>query len=284
MEHALTLCIVGPGRLGTALATQLQKSYDCIDTVVARPSSIARALALAERIDAAAVEIQKARFEESVIWLCIPDAALEKCAQDLAQRRDWRGKIIFHSSGAMSSDVLEPFRAKGAATASVHPMMTFAQDVVPQLNGVLFAMEGEHRALEAARRLVGALHGSEFIIPKENKALYHAFSTFISSMVLTTLATAEQVGLSAGIPERMIRPAMQRIVLQQVDNFFKFGPQHAFTGPLMRGDVDTIRMHLKALDGAQREAYVGLAHAALQYLPVNNADQIRQVLNGKEKK
>lgn len=284
MEHALNLCIVGAGRLGSALATQLQKSYDCVDTIVARPSSIARALALAERIDATAVELQKAHFDESVIWLCIPDTSLAKAGKELAQRRDWRGKIVFHSSGALSSDELEPLRAKGAAVASVHPMMTFAADTVPQLAGVLFALEGDHRALEAARRLVGALHGNDFVITKDKKALYHAFGTFISPLILTALTTAEQVGISAGIPERLIRPAMQRIVLQQVDNYFKFGPQNSFTGPLMRGDVDTIRMHLKALEGPQREAYVGLAKAALQYLPVQNAEDMRKLFNGKEGK
>ncbi len=278
MEHALDLCIVGPGRLGSALATQLQRTYDCVDTIVARHSSIARAIALAEKVDAVAKELDSAEFDQTVTWLCIPDAALAPVARILAQRREWRGKIVFHSSGALSSDELQPLREKGAAVASVHPMMTFASETTTQLAGVVFALEGDHKAVETARRLVSALHGTEFVIARENKVLYHAFGTFLAPLLLTTLATAEHIGTQAGVPSKMIRAAMQRIVSQTVDNYFKLGAEGSFTGPFVRGDVDVVRKHLKALDDTQREAYVGLVKAALQYLPVGKADEIRAAI------
>ncbi len=278
MEHALDLCIVGPGRLGSALATQLQRTYDCVDTIVARHSSIARAIALAEKVDAVAKELDSAEFNQTVTWLCIPDAALAPVARILAQRREWRGKIVFHSSGALSSDELQPLREKGAAVASVHPMMTFASETTTQLAGVVFALEGDHKAVETARRLVSALHGTEFVIARENKVLYHAFGTFLAPLLLTTLATAEHIGTQAGVPSKMIRAAMQRIVSQTVDNYFKLGAEGSFTGPFVRGDVDVVRKHLKALDDTQREAYVGLVKAALQYLPVGKADEIRAAI------
>jgi len=278
MEHALDLCIVGPGRLGTALATQLQRSYDCVDTIVARHSSIAKAIALAEKIDATAKEFDFAEFDQTVTWLCVPDAALAPCAKNMAQRREWRGKIVLHSSGALSSDELQSLRQKGAAVGSVHPMMTFAPDTTPQLAGVVFALEGDHKAVEAARRLVSALHGSEFEIAKENKVLYHAFGSFLAPLLLTTLATAEKIGEQAGVPPKMIRAAMQRIVGQTVENYFKLGAEASFTGPFVRGDVDVVKKHLKALDPTQREAYVGLLRAAMQYLPVAKADEIRAAI------
>ncbi|ABF41148.1 conserved hypothetical protein [Candidatus Koribacter versatilis Ellin345] len=279
MEHALDVCIVGPGRLGTALATQLQRNYDCVDTVVARHSSIAKAIALAEKIDAAASEFDSADFDQTVTWLCIPDAALAPCAKALAQKREWRGKIVLHSSGALSSDELQPLRDKGAAVASVHPMMTFAPEATTQLAGVVFALEGDHKAVEAARRLVTSLHGNEFVIAKENKVLYHAFGSFLAPLLLTTLATAEKVGEQAGVPPKLIREAMKRIVGQTVDNFFKLGAEASFTGPFIRGDVSVVKKHLKALDPTQREAYVGLVKAALAYLPVGKAEEIRSLLD-----
>ena len=278
MEHALDLCIVGPGRLGTALATQLQRNYDCVDTIVARHSSIAKAIALAEKIDATAKEFDSADFDQTVTWLCVPDGALASCAKAMAQRREWRGKIVFHSSGALSSDELQPLRDKGALVASVHPMMTFAPESTPQLAGVVFALEGDHKAVEAARRLVTSLHGSEFVIAKENKVLYHAFGSFLAPLLLTTLTVGEKVGEEAGVPPKMIRAAMQRIVSQTVDNYFKLGSEAAFTGPLIRGDVEVVKKHLKALNPVQREAYVGLVNAALAYLPVGKADEIRAAL------
>ena len=278
MEHALDLCILGPGRLGTALATQLQRTYDCVDTIVARHSSIAKAIALAEKIDATARELDSAEFDQTVTWLCVPDAAIAPLAKNLAQRREWRGKIVLHSSGALSSDELAPLRDKGAAVASVHPMMTFAPDAQPQLAGVVFALEGDHKAVEAARRLVTAVHASEFVIAKENKVLYHAFGSFLAPLLLTTLTTAEKVGTQAGVPPKMLRAAMQRIVSQTVDNYFKLGAEAAFTGPFIRGDVDVVKKHLAALDPTQREAYLGLARAALEYLPVGKAEEMRAAI------
>lgn len=278
MEHALDLCIVGPGRLGSALATQLQRTYDCVDTIVARHSSIAKAIALAEKVDAVAKEFDSAEFDQTVTWLCVPDAALVSVAKTLAQRREWRGKIVLHSSGAMSSDELQPLRDKGASVASVHPMMTFASEATTQLAGVVFALEGDHKAVEAARRLVSAVHGSEFVIAKENKVLYHAFGSFLAPLLLTTLTTAEHIGTQAGVPQKMIRSAMQRIVTQTVDNYFKLGGEGAFTGPFVRGDVEVVKKHLAALDPTQREAYVGLVRAALEYLPVGKSDEIRAAI------
>ena len=71
---------------------------------------------------------------------------------------------------------------------------------------------------------------------------------------------------------------MQRIVGQTVENYFKLGAEASFTGPFVRGDVDVVKKHLKALDPTQREAYVGLLRAALQYLPVAKADEIRAAI------
>lgn len=279
MEHALDLCIVGPGRLGTALATQLQHHYDCVDTIVARHSSIAKAIALAEKIDAEAQELDSADFDQTVTWLCVPDAAIAPCAKNLAQRREWRGKIVFHSSGALNSDELKPLRDRGAAVASVHPMMTFAPDANTRLAGVVFAIEGDAKAVEAARRLVTALQGTEFVIAKENKVLYHAFGSFLAPLLLSTLATAEKVGLQAGMPPKLLQAAMHRIVGQTVDNYFKLGGAASFTGPFARGEVEVVKKHLSSLDPVQREAYVALVKAALEYLPVTRADEIRSALN-----
>ena len=157
-------------------------------------------------------------------------------------------------------------------------MMTFASEATTQLAGVVFALEGDRKAVEAARRLVSALHGSEFVIAKENKVLYHAFGSFLAPLLLTTLATAEHVGTQAGVPPKLMRAAMQRIVGQTVENYFKLGAEGAFTGPFVRGDVDVVRKHVKALDPTQRDAYVGLVKAALEYLPVGRADEMREAI------
>ena len=63
-----------------------------------------------------------------------------------------------------------------------------------------------------------------------------------------------------------------------MDNYFKLGAEASFTGPFIRGDVDVVKKHIAALDPTQREAYLGLARAALQYLPVGKAEEMRAAI------
>jgi predicted short-subunit dehydrogenase-like oxidoreductase (DUF2520 family) len=149
---------------------------------------------------------------------------------------------------------------------------------------VTFAIEGERRAVSAARLIAGSLGGNPIQITPERKAAYHAFGAFGSPLLIALLAAAEQVARSAGLSPNSARRAIAPLVKQTVENYIAKGGASAFTGPLVRGDVDTVRKHLKALgtDSAAKDAYLALANAAMKYLPVTNAEQIASVLNKRQ--
>lgn len=193
----------------------------------------------------------------------------------------WKGRIAFHSSGALSSDELAALRARGAAVASVHPMMTFVRGSRPALVGVPFAIEGDVKAVRTARRIVRDLGGEVFLISKRQKAAYHAWGTFASPLLTALLATTERVAGLAGVNAGAARRRMIPILMQTLANYREFGAAEAFSGPIVRGDVETVRRHLQVLKSDEvLGVYVALARAALRYLPTKNKAGLRRVLDG----
>lgn len=244
-------------------------------------ASAKRALALAREVGARAVTMREARLSADVIWICAGDSGIAAAAEALAERRNWAGKTALHSSGALSSGELKPLRERGASVASIHPMMTFVRQARPELAGVTFAVEGDAGAVGLARRIARALGGRVVGIETHRKAIYHAFGAFTSPLVIATLAAAERVAQKAGLPRRAARAAIVPILLQTIRNYVASGPAEAFSGPLVRGDVQTVRRHLEVLKSAPeaRAAYVALARSALKTLPVKKKREMEGLLN-----
>jgi predicted short-subunit dehydrogenase-like oxidoreductase (DUF2520 family) len=276
------IAIVGPGRLGGALARALsQAGYQVIE-IVSRDTapSRRRARALAKLTRSHASTIRNARLDADVVWFCVSDREIARAARNLAPATKWKGKAAFHCSGALAGDELRVLRQRGAVVASVHPLMTFVRASIPSFRGVPFGVEGGAAALRIARGIVHDLGGTLFPVRKERKAAYHAWGTFLSPLLVATLVSAEQVARAAGFSAREARKNMLPIVRQTLANYAKLGPAEAFSGPLVRGDVDVVRRHLRTLRKIPeaREVYMALAAAALQHLPVRSRKELKKLL------
>lgn len=276
------IAIVGPGRLGTALALQLERAGYKIPEVISRKNAGSRrkARALARQVGARAFVQSTALLEAEAIWFCVPDREIVAAARNLSLRTKWEGKIAFHSSGALASAELDVLRQRGAAVASVHPMMTFVSGAVPSLQGVPFAVEGGASAVRVATRIARDLGGEAFTIRPQNKAAYHAWSGFASPLLVALLVTAEQVASAAGLSEAGARKKMLPIVQQTIANYARLGPAGAFSGPIIRGDAETVRKHLQVLKKVPeaKDVYLALARAALRHLPVRNRQELEDIL------
>ncbi len=276
------IAIVGPGRLGTALAVELQQAGYKISEIISRNTAASRrkARALARQVGARAFAYTNAPLNAEVMWFCVPDREIATTARNLSLRTKWEGKIAFHSSGALASDELDVLRQRGAAVASLHPMMTFVSGSVPSLEGVPFAVEGEARAVRVAKRIARDLGGETFTIHPRNKAAYHAWGGFVSPLLVALLVTAEQVARAAGLSAADARKKMLPILKQTLSNYARFGPAGAFSGPIIRGDAETVRKHLRVLNKLPqaRDVYLALARAALRSLPVLEPKEVQKAL------
>jgi len=276
------ITIVGAGNLANALAVSLRHGGYKIEGVMARSrgASLRRAQKLAKETGSRA-SVAPAETQAAVVWFCVPDAEVAHAARALAKEIDWRRKVALHSSGALTSDELGALRRHGAAVASVHPLMTFVRNSRPSLAGVPFAIEGDGIAVRIARRIVSDLGGRAHAIRKADKAAYHAWGTFASPLFTALLATTEQVAAVAGVRQNEARRRMILILLQTLANYAAFDASGAFSGPIVRGDVDTVRRHLRVLRRvpAAREVYLALARAALRYLPTKKKDSLSKALD-----
>jgi predicted short-subunit dehydrogenase-like oxidoreductase (DUF2520 family) len=302
MTRKPTVAIVGAGSLATFLAVALNDAGFTITEIIARdsPGSRRHARALAAKVGARTVTAHSAALEATLLWFCVPDREIRGAASALADNVAARAaahkkngvpnkvpskgtskvRFAFHSSGALLSRELEPLRKAGIAVASVHPLMTFVSGRHPSLTDVPFAMEGDAAAMQVARQIVRKLGGESFPLPAARKAAYHAWATLTSPLLLAFLVTLEEAARAAGFTRKDARRKSLPIIRQTLANYSRLGPGKSFSGPLVRGDAETVARHLAVLKKhpRPREVYVALARAALRGLPVKNRDRLRRLL------
>jgi len=284
-----TVAIVGAGRLATFLAVALNHAGFSIAEIVARDSARSRRRArfLAEKVDARAVTADSAALNAGLLWFCVPDREIRSATLSLAGHVPARTsaaeanvRFAFHSSGALLSRELGLLRKAGVAVASVHPLMTFVAGTDPSLAGVPFALEGDRAAMQMARRIVRDLGGESFSLSPSRKRAYHAWATMTSPLLLAFLVTLEEAAHAAGFAPADARRMSLPIIRQTLANYSRLGAARSFSGPLVRGDAETVAKHLTALkkNPAAYKVYVALAQEALRKLPARNQEELNRLL------
>src|SRR4051812_47910198 len=279
MAKKPSISIIGAGNVGTVLAPALKRAGYRIEEIAVRdnPTSLRRGKIVARASGAKAVTDAQASFSADVIWICVTDDAIAPVARALAARGNvnWKGKIIFHASGALTSDELKPLKKPGAVIASTHFMQSFVPGSNPSL-AVPFAVEGDKGAAQAALRIGKALGAQPFVIRKQSKVLYHAMGFFSSPLVIIALSLSESVGRKAGLDSKQIESVIRPMFSRTAENYLKKGSAGAFVGPINRGNIATVQKHLRDLKRVPEAhaAYVAMGRAALKLLPVKNRQQL----------
>lgn len=273
-----SVAVVGLGNWGTSLARAVSRSEWALREVLVRRRPAARSALPVKNWGQAALDAE-------VVWLCVPDDAIEAACAELVRRRvHLRGQVVVHSSGVRTAAALQAARLAGARVAALHPVMTFPARRVVSLNGVLFGLETEDAACrKRLRQLVRALGGTPFPIAAESKALYHAAGTMASPLLLSALTAAEEMARLAGLSPDVAAKMTTVLAEATLHNLRKRGPANSFSGPLARGDAGTIRLHLEALreHPVLAGVYRALAQHALERLPVKDRKAIRPLLEPK---
>jgi predicted short-subunit dehydrogenase-like oxidoreductase (DUF2520 family) len=283
-----TVSIVGAGSLASFLAVALHDAGFAVTEIIARDSprsrSLARARALARKVGGREVLAKSATLDANLLWLCVPDREIGGVAAELAQllkaSKQNNVRFVFHSSGALLGSELDPLRKVGVSVASVHPLMTFVAGSRPLLCDVPFAIEGDETAAKFARQIVRKLGGESFVLPASRKAIYHAWATMASPLLIAFLVTMEEAARAAGLGREEARRKSLPIIRQTLENYSRLGPAKSFSGPFIRGDAETVRKHLALLTNFSRvrKVYIALTESALHGLPVKNRQAIGKLL------
>lgn len=216
----------------------------------------------------------------TVLLLAVPDAALAEVAHDYAaQGPAPAGCVALHLSGALPTDVVAPLHHAGFAVGSMHPLQAVADpwSGSDRLNGSAFALAGEPSAIAAARRLVNELGGHALVIPATLRPLYHAGAVVASNFLVALAGFAARLVAQAGVPENEALAALVPLMRGTLDNVEQLGAGAALTGPISRGDVDTVRLHLNRLSARDRELYCALGAETLRLARLAGLDEARAV-------
>ena len=263
------LWIVGAGRTGLALGLRLHRAH-----AVGRLTMTGRRVPPREhplfRGDPPGAEyrssIEDAPADADAIVIAVPDGAIAEVAGRLASIDLPPSIPILHTSGSRSTDILQPLAELGHPTGSTHPLAAIAEPIsgADRLAGATWGVEGDGAALRFAERIVHACGGHALRIAPGGKPAYHAAAVFASNYAVALLSVAERLMEQAGVDAADARPALAALAAGAVENVGARGPAAALTGPVIRGDVETVALHLERLSADERALYSLLAREALR--------------------
>ncbi len=271
--------IVGPGRMGLALGAALLQAR-AVDRLIyygrglePPPHPIFEPGALTAEYRVGPHPIPSGT---TIVILAVPDTALAEVSYDLAHAGvPPLGCAVFHLSGALSTEVLSSVHAVGYTVGSLHPLQAVADPWLSgdRLIGAAFAIAGEPAAIAAARRLVDSLSGRALLVPPVRRPVYHAAAVAASNYLVALVSFAVRLMDEAGIPEQEAVPALLPLIRGTLDNLEQLGVRAALTGPIPRGDVDTVRLHLARLSEEDRSLYCALGRELLRLAKLAGLDE-----------
>ena len=273
--------IVGPGRMGLALgaALMLARAVDRLifygRSMEPPPHPIFEPAALTAEYRIGPHPVPAGT---TILILAVPDSALAEVAYDLALAGQAPlGCAAFHLSGALSTQVLAPLHSAGYTVGSIHPLQAVADPWMSadRLMGSAFAIAGEPAAIAAARRVVDALAGRPLVIPPSRRPIYHAAAVAASNYLVALVSFSVRLMEEAGVPEEEAVPALLPLIRGTLDNLEKLGVPAALTGPVPRGDIDTVRLHLTRLSEEDRMLYCALGRELLRLSRLAGLDEQR---------
>ena len=242
------IAVVGPGRLGASLARALVDAGYGVAAVAGHSRGAAERLASRLGPGVVAVSAPEAVLRCGLVFLTVPDAAIGSLAAELP----WRaGQAAVHCSGALGLDLLDPAVEAGASAGCLHPLQSFASsDGEPErFRGIVCGVEGAPPLGERLERMVAGLGAASVRLEGVDRARYHAAAVFASNYAVATAAAAVRAWTAAGLPPERSRDALAPLLLGAAGNVAARDLPQALTGPVARGDVETVERHLAALAG-----------------------------------
>lgn len=245
-QPRLGIGVVGAGRVGTVLANALRAlGHAVVGVTAVSDASRERAELLLPGVEI--LPTQEVIRRAEVVLVTVPDDAIGEVVSGAAALGLWQvGQIVVHTSGVHGLDVLEPARAAGALPLAIHPAMTFTGTSIDlaRLVGCPFAVTAPAALLPIAQALVVEIGGEPFVVAAADRSAYHAALTHGANHLVTLVTQAERILTATGIaePGRLLGPLLHAALEGALAD-----GELRLTGPVVRGDVGTIRNHLAAL-------------------------------------
>ncbi|MFO7560258.1 MAG: Rossmann-like and DUF2520 domain-containing protein [Desulfobacterales bacterium] len=248
--------IVGCGKVGTILARQMQSSgYPLIGLA-------SRSLSSAKKV---ADETETKRFSDipwevttsaDIVFITTPDGSIQESSRKIAENKGFKqNAVVLHCSGALPSTILASAKTCGASIGSMHPLQSFATSNVDTnpFKGIIAAIEGEEDAVHVARQIAADLEAISLTIKTDAKTLYHAAAVVASNYLVALQDLAFQLLQISGIPTKRAFQVLGPLINGTLSNIEKVGTVKALTGPIVRGDAETVKKHVDEISSMAPE-------------------------------
>lgn len=241
--------IIGGGRVGGAIARVLAPH---VAWIVARSPERRRQLRHWLEWTPIVGTLEEIAVLPQVLILAIPDSALTSVAVEIARRfgRQLEGVIVVHCSGVLTCAAIAPVESFGGIAAAAHPFTMVPEPDPMWLYGAVWGVEASQAARERIERLLSVLGGIPYWledVSPQRKALYHLAAVLASNVTTAAIAASLRAAQAAAIPAALFLPPILRATMENAMASLRQGATIARTGPLERGDRETIERHLAAL-------------------------------------
>ncbi len=283
----MTINIIGAGKLGTHVTFVLKHQKNVfIQAVCNQTLESAQRAVQKIGVGQAVADIEHLPPADLTL-ITVPDDQVVIIADRLALSKQLKvNSVIMHCSGVLSADVLNAAKVKGCYLASMHPMKSFASTELccDDLAGVYCALEGDERAVQHIKQLFQQIVIHWLDIDGQQKAAYHAAGVFASNYLISIAHSACQCFQQAGLSQDLALQVVGSLMQGTLNNIQKQADlKQSLTGPVQRGDLITLKAHMKHLDATdQQMLYAELGRNILQ-LTEHNEDfqsQIDAILQG----
>ncbi len=254
---------IGAGRLAATLSRGFVQKGITVATVASRTPASALRLAGAIPGCQAVEDPQRVVDAADIVFISVTDRAIPEVAASLR----WRtGVSAVHCSGATEVAALAPAAAMGAMTGGFHPMQTFAdpEAALASLPGCTVTIEADEPLHSHLKALAAALDCRSITLPAGARVLYHASGAYASQYAVALLAEAAKLWASFGVGEADAIAALLPLLRGTAASVEKAGLAYGMPGPVSRGDLDTVRRHLDALDAFDAQAALLYRQLALR--------------------
>jgi predicted short-subunit dehydrogenase-like oxidoreductase (DUF2520 family) len=216
----------------------------------------------------------------NVVLVTVRDAELDGVLRELSSAAALaRGTVVLHASGTAEPQALDELRTEGHPGGTFHPLLPLTDPTraTEQLRRAWIGIDGDAGARAVSRGLAAAIGARVLEIPAGAKASYHAAAVIASNFPVVLLALAARVLTQAGVDEEAARGALATLMTAAAENVSAVAPSAALTGPVARGDVETVRAHLAALSDTPEvlQVYRVLSREAIPLAESGGADPLQ---------
>jgi predicted short-subunit dehydrogenase-like oxidoreductase (DUF2520 family) len=250
-----TVAIIGAGRVGGAVGALLARAGMQVTAVATRSMATAELAREFIGAGAATTDIVRAASSADIVFLATPDGAIRSACEAIASGGGFRpGTLVVHTSGAHTAALLDAATTAGALRAVIHPLQSVPSRERGVLNipGSFVRVEADPGAEQAVRELVAALGCAELLLPGwrsdgDSAALYHAGAVAVSNFFVALVDHGLRYYQALGADRAAALKAVLPLIKGTLANVEAVGVPDALTGPISRGDGETVRGHLDAL-------------------------------------